>query len=227
VTLASFDTEIRRRWGWPVLIGVDEAGRGPLAGPVLASAVLLDGPASEGLEEVRDSKLLSPRQREKIFGLIRLKALAFSVSWATPREIERQNILQATLCAMRRATLRASRSRQAPVLVDGNHPIPGLDLPQEALIGGDRLSLVVACASILAKVLRDRWMKRLDHLYPGYGFSRHKGYGTAEHLRALEVFGPCRLHRRTYSPVFSIKRNLLFRKRRPAADLPNVLLNFG
>lgn len=194
-----FDAQLRRDRGVSELIGVDEAGRGPLAGPVLVAAVLLGPDGLEELDGVRDSKLLTASRREVLFEKIRRRARAVSAAWAHPREIERDNILAATLSAMSRA---AGRIRSPGlVLVDGNRPIPGLSRPQLALVGGDRLSLAVACASVVAKVLRDRWMLRLDRLHPGYGLARHKGYGTAEHREALSRLGPSPVHRRTFASV--------------------------
>jgi len=178
---------------------VDEAGRGPLAGPVVAAAVLLpDGELPE-LARADDSKKLSAAQRERLFPLICAKALAVSVSWAHAGDIDRENILRSTLNAMRRAVSRIGES--ALVLVDGNHPIPGLTREQAPLIGGDAKSLCVACASIVAKVVRDRWMAVMDRRYPLYGFSRHKGYGTALHLERLRALGPSPIHRRSFAPL--------------------------
>ena len=199
----AFDAALRRGRGVPELVGVDEAGRGPLAGPVVVAAVRLGPEDCGGLEGVRDSKLLSAGRRESLFDVIRRRARAVSLAWAHPRAIERDNILSATLGAMRRAALRAAGSGSAAclVVVDGNREIPGLLLPQLAVVAGDRRSLAVACASVVAKVVRDRWMRRLDRNFPGYGFLRHKGYGTAAHLEALRRLGPSPLHRRTYAPV--------------------------
>lgn len=198
MTLAEFDSAARRKHGASELVGVDEAGRGPLAGPVVVAAVKLRKNIA-GLEAVRDSKLLSASRREALFELIRERAQEVSVAWAHPREIEKANILRATLEAMRRAVLRLPEG--GLVLVDGPHKVPRLPRPQLAVVDGDNLSLSVACASIVAKVVRDRWMRRLDRRYPGYGFERHKGYGTAAHLEALRRLGPCRTHRKTYAPV--------------------------
>jgi ribonuclease HII len=182
------------------LIGVDEAGRGPLAGPVVVAAVLLGPEVPPGLLAARDSKLLRAAEREALYERIRAGAQAVSVAWAHPREIERLNILAATLRAMRRAVLRI-HAPDALVVVDGNRPIPDFSFPQLTVVGGDRRSLTVACASIVAKVVRDRWMEGLDRRHPGYGFSRHKGYGTKDHMQALTRLGPSSTHRRTYAPV--------------------------
>ncbi|MBI5631208.1 MAG: ribonuclease HII [Elusimicrobia bacterium] len=192
-----------------MLIGVDEAGRGPLAGPVVVAAVGL-GPGGLGaLAEVRDSKILSAERRESLFPLIRARAAAISLAWAFPRRIETDNILAATLSAMGRAAARLPGD--ALVLVDGDKAIPGLARPQMAIVGGDDLSLAIACASVVAKVVRDRWMRRLDRRYPGYGLARHKGYCTPEHVKALEALGPSPAHRATFEPV----RALLAARRAP------------
>jgi ribonuclease HII len=186
------------------LIGVDEAGRGPWAGPVVVAAVRLGPRVPRALLAARDSKLLSPLRRERLFPAIRAGAAAVSVAWSQPREIERSNILAAVLSAMRRAVLRAAAGA-APgaclAVVDGNRSIPGLALEQLTVVDGDRLSLAVSCASIVAKTVRDRWMLRLDRRYPGYGLARHKGYGTAAHREALVRLGPAPVHRFTYEPV--------------------------
>jgi ribonuclease HII len=199
-----FDNTLRasRRAGW--LIGVDEAGRGPLAGPVVVAAVRLGSKVPVGLLAARDSKLLSPSRRESLYDAIRAHSEAVSVAWAYPREIERTNILAATLAAMRRAARRAAAGVPAGrclVVVDGNRRVPELPLEQITVVGGDRLSLTVSCASIVAKVVRDRWMCRLDRRYPGYGLARHKGYGTAVHREALARLGPAKVHRHTFAPI--------------------------
>lgn len=191
--LAAFDAG---QAGEP-LAGVDEAGRGPLAGPVACAAVVLP----PGLEPfvINDSKRLTPRQREQAAEVIRRRALAWSVVLVAREEIDRDNILQATLNGMRRAW-RELAVRPALTLVDGNRPPAGL-APARLLIGGDGQSLAVACASVLAKVARDAHMVELDARYPGYGFAQHKGYGTAAHLAALRELGPCPEHRRSFAPV--------------------------
>ena len=186
------------------MIGVDEAGRGPLAGPVLVAAVALPKVPSAALREVRDSKQMTPKARERLFGVIRSQAFAVSVAWAHPPVIDRDNILRATLDAMGRAARRAARKTGVPaalVLVDGPRRIPAFELAQEAVVDGDAKSLCVAAASVIAKVVRDRWMARLERRYPGYGFARHKGYGTKAHTCALAALGPCRAHRRSFAPV--------------------------
>ncbi|MCS7272660.1 MAG: ribonuclease HII [Fimbriimonadales bacterium] len=180
------------------IAGVDEAGRGPIAGPVVAACVVL--PKAHSIEGIADSKRLSPAQREQLFAQIRQVAVAWAVGIASPREIERLNILQASLLAMRRAVLSLSLMPQR-VLIDGKHLIPNLPLPQQAVVDGDALEECIAAASIVAKVVRDRIMIELDRLYPQYGFAQHKGYPTALHLERLMQYGVCPAHRRTYMPV--------------------------
>jgi len=180
------------------ICGVDEAGRGPLAGPVVAAAVIL--PADFEHPKLTDSKKLTPRQRETIYEeLVANKALEWGVAFVHAREIDRINILQATWKAMvdARAALRAPPDW---TLVDGLR-VPPLGECQTALVGGDSLSFSIAAASVIAKVTRDRWMLQLAEQYPRYGFARHKGYGTVAHLRALSEFGPCAEHRRSFEPV--------------------------
>lgn len=195
-----FDDGLRRSLGVVDLIGVDEAGRGPLAGPVVVAAVLLKPKHAEKVKRARDSKLLTPEQRETIFESIRVSGARVAVSWAHPRRIERENILRATLGCMRRAAERVVTPR-CWVLVDGNVAVPELSRPQLPVIDGDRYSLAVSCASVVAKVLRDRWLRRLDRLYPGYGLAQHKGYSTPEHFEALRRLGPSPVHRMTFAPV--------------------------
>ncbi len=185
-------------WDVPGLVaGVDEAGRGPLAGPVVAAAVILDDHAP--IKGLADSKKLTALRREKLFDEIRAKALCCSVALATVEEIDRLNILQATLLAMQRA-VKGLRLKPAKVLVDGNR-LPVLDVMAEAIVSGDALVPAISAASILAKVTRDRMLDELHQQHPGYGFDRHKGYGTADHLRALRELGPLPEHRRSFSPV--------------------------
>jgi len=188
-------------WGAAGLVaGVDEAGRGPLAGPVVAAAVILDD--LQPIKGLADSKLLTPRRREKLFDEIRAKALCCSIAQASVEEIEELNILQATLLAMRRA-VDGLRLKPNLVLVDGNR-LPLLAMRSEAIIRGDALVAAISAASILAKVQRDRWCVELDLQYPQYGFARHKGYGTAEHLAALRLHGACPQHRKTFRPVLEV-----------------------
>ena len=185
-------------WDLPGLVaGVDEAGRGPLAGPVVAAAVILDD--LKPIAGLADSKTLSPRQRERLSAEIHARALCFSVAQASVEEIDRLNILQATLLAMRRAVM-GLRLKPHKVLVDGNR-LPTLDIVAEAVVQGDRKVPAISAASILAKVARDRWCLEIDAEYPAYGFAAHKGYGTAQHLLALQTHGVTPWHRRSFSPV--------------------------
>jgi ribonuclease HII len=183
-----------------LIAGVDEAGRGPLAGPVVAAAVILDD--MNPIKGLNDSKKLSPKQREKLYDEIRAKALCCSVAQASVEEIDRLNILQATLLAMRRA-VDGLRLKPHKVLVDGNR-LPVLDVRAEAIVRGDATVPAISAASILAKVTRDRWCQELDQRYPQYGFAGHKGYGTAEHLAALRAHGACPEHRKTFAPVAQV-----------------------
>ena len=180
-----------------LMAGVDEAGRGPLAGPVVAAAVMLD--ELHPIKGLADSKVLTALRRERLFDEIRAKALCFSIAEASVEEIDTLNILQATMLAMRRA-VQGLRLKPQLVLVDGNR-IPVMDIRAEAIVKGDALVPAISAASILAKVYRDRGCVELDQKYPQYGFARHKGYGTAEHLAALKEHGPCVQHRRSFAPV--------------------------
>jgi ribonuclease HII len=190
------ERRLLKRGVWPVA-GVDEAGRGPLAGPVAAAAVILD-PARlpRGLN---DSKLLSPDAREKLFETIMARALAVAVGFASAAEIDAVNIRQATFRAMRRA-LAALAAAPSHVLVDGNDLAPDLCCPGEAIVRGDGAVLSIAAASIVAKVARDRLMRRLCAVHPAYGFSRHVGYATEAHLTAIAAHGPCPYHRLSFRP---------------------------
>ena len=185
-------------WDVPGLIaGVDEAGRGPLAGPVVAAAVILDD--LKPIKGLADSKQLTASRREKLYDEIRAKALCCSIAQASVEEIDRLNILNATMLAMQRA-VQGLRLKPAKVLVDGNR-LPPLDVLAEAIVSGDALVPAISAASILAKVTRDRLLDELDQRHPAYGFARHKGYGTAQHLQALLVHGPLPEHRRSFAPV--------------------------
>lgn len=177
--------------------GVDEVGRGALAGPVVAAAVIL--PPHAEIDGVDDSKKLTPRRRERLEPEIKRRSLAWTVSAASLRFIEQHNIANAAFHAMRQA-VRRLRIRPELVLADG-WMIPGIGLPCQGIVAGDTKSLSIACASIIAKVWRDRLMTRLSGRYPGYGLDRHKGYGTPLHLRALRDLGPSPIHRRTFQPV--------------------------
>lgn len=179
------------------MAGVDEAGRGPLAGPVVAAAVILD--ELHPVSGLKDSKVLSQRRREALFDEIRAKALCCSIAEASVEEIDELNILQATMLAMRRA-VEGLRLVPAKVLVDGNR-LPVLRVPAEAIVKGDAKVQAISAASILAKVHRDRLCSELDARWPVYGFGTHKGYPTAEHLAALRRHGPTPAHRRSFGPV--------------------------
>lgn len=180
-----------------MICGVDEAGRGPLAGPVVAAAVILD--PARPIAGLADSKKLSARRRERLAVEIRAKALAWCVAEASVAEIDAINILQATLLAMQRAVAGLA-CVPTEVLVDGNR-CPGLDLPVRAIVGGDATVAEISAASILAKTVRDAGMLDLHARYPQYGLDRHKGYGTAAHLAALREHGPCPEHRTSFAPV--------------------------
>ena len=193
-------------WDIPGLVaGVDEAGRGPLAGPVVAAAVILDD--LKPIKGLADSKTLTALRRENLFDEIRAKALCCSIAEASVEEIDQLNILQATLLAMRRA-VEGLRLKPKLVLVDGNR-LPALAVRAEAIVKGDALVPAISAASILAKVHRDRWCAELDAQFPQYGFAKHKGYGTAEHLAALKAHGACAQHRRTFRPVTEVMREVL------------------
>jgi ribonuclease HII len=191
----------------PFLVaGVDEAGRGPLAGPVVAAAVILD--ARRPIEGLADSKTLAEARREALAPVIRERALAWGIGMAAVEEIDTLNILRATLVAMQRA-LGALEVEPRHVRVDGNRCPSlveiGLHCTAEAVVGGDASVAEISAASILAKTTRDAWMRQAAQDYPGYGFERHKGYGTASHLQALARLGPCPLHRRSFAPVKSLE----------------------
>lgn len=213
--LRARDTGLRASWAGPahrrerpvvsfsaagLIAGVDEAGRGPLAGAVVAAAVILD--ECRPIRGLADSKLLSPLQRERLYDQIRARALCCSVAQASAEEIDRVNILQATLLAMRRA-VEGLRLRPLRVLVDGNQ-LPVLDIQAQAIVQGDARVRAIAAASILAKVHRDRLLVALHERHPQYGFGDHKGYATARHLAALREHGPCSEHRRSFAPVRAV-----------------------
>ena len=187
------EAEIRSQ-GYTAVCGVDEAGRGPLAGPVVAAAVIL--PQGIELPGVNDSKKLTEKKREMLYDFVKENALAWGIGQADEKEIDEINILQATFLAMRRA-IEAMQIPADFALIDGNR-ISGLDIPAETVIGGDGSVLSIAAASILAKVTRDRYMREMAQVYPQYGFEKHKGYGTKAHYAAIEAYGICPLHRRTF-----------------------------
>ncbi len=193
--------EIEKTWadrGFHAICGIDEAGRGPLAGPVCAAAVIL--PERLDIPGLNDSKKLTDKKRRELFPIIEEQALAYGIGWASQEEIDDINILQATFLAMSRAVEQLN-IRPDLALVDGNRA-PTLDLPVETVVKGDSLSASIAAASVLAKVSRDDVMLRMAEEYPVYGFEVHKGYGTKAHYEALRTFGPSPIHRRTFLKKF-------------------------
>ncbi len=184
--------------GYDALCGVDEVGRGPLAGPVVAAAVIV--PPDVVIEGVADSKKLSPRKREIVFERIVELGLPCAVGIIDHETIDSMNILRASLAAMRKAVMDLKRSPDV-ILVDGNQPVPGLSQPQFTIVGGDSKCASIGAASIVAKITRDRIMENYEALYPGFSFGTHKGYPTAAHLRELDENGPCEIHRRSFKPV--------------------------
>ena len=193
--------------GYKLIGGIDEAGRGPLAGPVVAACVVI-GPEfqinSQELELVADSKKLTAKRREQLFSVIRRKTLAVEIGVVNNKVIDKINILQGTFLAMRQALSRLEISPEY-ILVDGNLKVPGIKQPQRAIIDGDAKVFVIAAASIIAKFSRDWLMAEADKQYPEYEFARHKGYGTKRHLEKIKEFGPCPLHRLSFAP-FAIKK---------------------
>jgi ribonuclease HII len=194
--IADLETRLHRA-GMKRVAGVDEVGVGPLAGPVVAAAVIL--PPGLPPRGVDDSKRLTPAARERLDAEIRRVAQEIGIGWASPEEIDRINVYQAGLLAMRRAV--ESLAQDPDCLVVDARTIPGLDIPQEPVVGGDRRVGAIAAASVVAKVYRDAWMRDLERRYPGYGFGRNMGYGTREHLRCLAARGPSPAHRMSYAPV--------------------------
>ncbi len=188
-----------------LLCGVDEAGRGPLAGSVFAAAVVLD--PARAVEGLADSKLLTAAVREELAGHIRERARAWSVATASVAEIDRINILRASLLAMKRA-IEGLGLDPDEVCVDGNQ-VPRVRFPCRAIVKGDRLVAAISAASILAKVARDAEMVAMEERFPGYGFAEHKGYATPEHLAALRALGPCEIHRRSFEPVYLLMQSEL------------------
>ena len=189
----TFENQLRES-GYTAICGVDEAGRGPLSGPVVAAACIL--PAGCVIPGLNDSKKLTPKQRDRLFDAVREVAVAYAIGMASPEEIDQLNILNATMLAMRRA-IEGLPLKADFALIDGNCA-RGIDLPHKTVISGDALSVSISAASILAKVTRDRICLENDRDYPEYGFAKHKGYGTKEHMDALRRLGPCPLHRRSF-----------------------------
>lgn len=187
-----------------LVAGVDEVGRGTLMGPVVTCAVILD--PDKPILGLADSKLLTEKRREQLFNEIMDKALCLSIAQASVQEIDDLNILQATMLAMQRA-VKGLRLKPKLVLIDGNR-LPLLDCAAQAIIKGDQKIQSISAASIVAKVTRDRWCKELDLEFPQYGFAKHKGYGTAQHLAALQLHGPCKEHRMSFAPVRLALENL-------------------
>ena len=196
INLYKYENELYDE-GFENICGVDEAGRGPLAGPVVVAACIL--PPFLKIEGINDSKQLTEKKREALYKIIVKNALAYSVVFVSEKEVDELNIYQATKKGMLKAI---SDLKITPdyVLIDAM-PLGELELKHQSLIHGDALSASVAAASILAKVSRDHYMEKMDFKYPNYGFKKHKGYGTKEHLAALEKYGPCKIHRKTFGPV--------------------------
>ncbi|HLZ33101.1 MAG TPA: ribonuclease HII [Nitrospira sp.] len=205
-----------RRCGYRRIAGLDEAGRGPLAGPVVAAAVVL--PTRCRLTGCDDSKQLSESEREQVYSVITARAVAIGVGSASHEEVDRLNILEATRLAMHRAI--AALSPQPDCLLIDAVILPGLAISTRSIIKGDALSPSVAAASIVAKVTRDRLMAEYHRLYPHYNFLSHKGYGTEEHLQQLATYGPCPIHRRTFAPVAQVLAQSLDRRRQAAPEQP-------
>ena len=205
ISLFEFDKGFYNK-GLSFVSGIDEAGRGPLAGPVVAAAVIL--PKDIFIDGVNDSKKLTEKKRNVLFEEIKQKAFSYGIGIVDAKKIDEINILQATFLAMRKALEQLSVKPDL-VLVDGNHIIPNLQNKQQAIVSGDAKSACIACASILAKVTRDNMMYEYAKQYPQYNFQKHKGYGTKAHLEAITKYGPCPIHRMTFAPLNSKQPELL------------------
>ncbi|MBU2250019.1 ribonuclease HII [Patescibacteria group bacterium] len=188
--------------GYKIIAAIDEAGRGPLAGPVIAACVVfcVDQEISEGLKQINDSKKISSKKREMLYPLIKRSFLEVGVGICDNQTIDRINILQATFLAMKKA-LGAIKQKPDFIILDGGFKIPNLSLQQEAIVKGDEKILTIAAASIIAKVERDRLMMEFHNQYPQYGFDQHKGYGTKLHIEQLKQYGPCPIHRLSFAKV--------------------------
>jgi ribonuclease HII len=202
VNLYKFDAYLLKKHNADVLIGVDEAGRGPLAGPVMAAACVVSSNGFKLLSKITDSKKLSPKKRIDYYKLIGDCGVRYAVGSVSACEIDKTDILSATFKAMADALKKLGTYSNALVVVDGNHTIAGVKLKQIAVKFADNKSLAVACAGIVAKVERDEFMEKIDKIYRGYGFARHKGYGTRLHYEALEKLGACPEHRRSFIPMW-------------------------
>ena len=205
ISLFEFDKDFYNK-GLSFVSGVDEAGRGPLAGPVVAAAVIL--PKDIFIDGVNDSKKLTPKKRNLLFEKIKQSAVSYAIGIVDSKTIDEINILQATFLAMKKALEQLSVTPDL-LLIDGNHIIPNLKYNQQAIISGDAKSACIACASILAKVTRDNMMLEYAKKYPQYNFEKHKGYGTKAHIEAIEKFGPCPIHRMTFAPLNSKQPEML------------------
>ena len=204
MTLIDFDKAQIAVQNGKMLIGIDEAGRGPLAGPVTACACYIPQELYTHpiMSKINDSKKLTPQKREMIFEELITLPIIYCTGYASAEEIDKLNILQATFLAMRRG-LAKFKNKNISVLIDGNKTIPTLNAPQKAIVKGDGTSLCIAAASIIAKVSRDKFMLLCAQKYPQYKFEEHKGYGTQLHTDLLDKYGPCPLHRKTFEPVYS------------------------
>ncbi len=196
----SYEQNLKTR-GYPLIAGIDEAGRGPLAGPVVAAAVIFDfTDIPDDLKKISDSKKLTSKKREELFAAITWHALYYGIGLCDHATIDRVNILQASFLAMKKA-LGALKQKPNIALLDGQFSLSNYSSPQKAIINGDRLIFSIAAASILAKVTRDRLMEQEHQKYPQYFFNKHKGYGTKMHMDALKLYGPCEIHRKSFRPV--------------------------
>ncbi len=205
ISLFEFDKDFYNK-GLSFVSGIDEAGRGPLAGPVVAAAVIL--PKDIFIDGVNDSKKLTPKKRNLLFEEIKQSAVSYGIGIVESKTIDEINILQATFFAMKKALEQLSVTPDL-LLIDGNHKIPDLKYNQQAIVSGDAKSACIACASILAKVTRDNMMLEYAKQYPQYNFEKHKGYGTKAHIEAIVKFGPCPIHRMTFAPLNSKQLEML------------------